>query len=436
MNLLASRIVAESDPVGAASDPPADIFQVGDVLSEMYEVRAVLGAGGMGQVFEAQDLALNRRVAIKAAWPNLDDSPVRKEAQALAAIRHPSMVSVYALGKHQSIEYVVMERVYGVSLEQFLYRKHVAGELMSLAEALDLVIAIADGLAAVHHAGIAHRDVKPANVMLAPGGRVVLMDFGLFLAEFEVAAQSTIAGSPQYMAPEAISNTVEPGAGGLVDLYALGVVAFEMIAGQAPFVAETADEVWDKHLYEDAPDLLKGRPDAPVRLAQLIADLLAKDPSARPQTADGVLWQLRSIRAQLTQEQPFSILIVEDDRDIAKVVGFYVKKVAPDAEIRVAYDGEGAIEAVRQKQPDVMFLDLNLPRMNGIEVCMCLRGEGLAERTTIVSMSAGAQEKDLSLLAQLGINHFIPKGAHVAEKVAAVIQETRKARRAGSSPPT
>ena len=422
--------MAEDDSGAGEGEAQADIFQVGDVLSETYEIRAVLGAGGMGQVFEAHDIALNRRVAIKAAWPNLDDSKVRKEAQALAAIRHPSMVAVYTLGSHAGIEYVVMERVYGVSLEQFLYKRHVAGETLRIAEALDLIIALGDGLAAVHRAGIAHRDVKPANVMIAPGGRVVLMDLGLFLAEFEVAAQSTIAGSPQYMAPEAISNTVEPGAGALVDLYALGVVAFEMIAGVAPFVADTADEVWDKHLYDEPPELAKHRPDAPPRLGQLIAELLAKDPSARPQSADAMLWQLRSIRTQLTQEVPFSILIVEDDRDIAKLVGIYVRKVAPDAEIRTVYDGETAIDVVRQRQPDVMFLDLHLPRMNGIEVCMCLRGEGLAEKTTIVSMSAGAQEKDLSLLAQLGINHFIPKGAHVAERIAAVIQETRKARRA------
>ena len=423
--------MAETEPVPDEQDVPPDIFRVGDVLSEMYEIRSVLGAGGMGQVFEAQDLALNRRVAIKAAWPNLDDSPVRKEAQALAAIRHPSMVGVYTVGKHEGIEYVVMERVFGVPLETFLYKKQLGSEAVGIAESLDLLIAIADGLAAVHNAGIAHRDVKPANIMLAPGGRVVLMDFGLFLPEFEVAAQSTIAGSPQYMSPEAISNTVEPGAGGLVDLYALGVVAYEMLAGVPPFAGETADEVWDKHLYDDAPDIIRKRPDTPLRLAQLIHDMLAKDPALRPQSADATLFQLRSIRAQVTQERPFSVLIVEDDREIGKVLSFYVKKAAPDAEIRLAYDGQQAIDMARSQPPDVMLLDLHLPRMNGIEVCMCMRGEGVAEKTTIVSLSAGAQERDLSLLAQLGVNHFIPKGAHLAEKVAAVIQETRKARRGG-----
>jgi serine/threonine-protein kinase len=421
--------LAETNPAPDEIESPPDIFRVGEVLSEMYEIRAVLGAGGMGQVFEAQDLALNRRVAIKAAWPNLEDSPVRKEAQALAAIRHPSMVGVFTVGKHAGIEYVVMERVFGIPLENFLYKKQTASEVVGIAEAIDLIIAIADGLAAVHHAGIAHRDVKPANIMLAPGGRVVLMDFGLFLPEFEVAAQSTIAGSPQYMAPEAISNTVEPGAGGLVDLYALGVVAYEMLCGVPPFFGETADEVWDKHLYDEAPDLLRKRPDAPLRLAQFVHDMLAKDPALRPQSADAALFQLRSIRAQVTQEPPFSVLIVEDDREIAKVLSFYVKKAAPDAEIRLAYDGQQAVDAVRSQAPDVMLLDLHLPRMNGIEVAMCLRGEGAAEKTTIVSLSAGAQERDLTLLAQLGVNHFVPKGAHLAEKVAAVIQETRKAKR-------
>jgi serine/threonine-protein kinase len=421
--------LAETNPVPDEIESPPDIFRVGEVLSEMYEIRSVLGAGGMGQVFEAQDLALNRRVAIKAAWPNLEDSPVRKEAQALAAIRHPSMVGVFTVGKHAGIEYVVMERVFGIPLENFLYKKQTAGEVVGISEAIELIIAIADGLAAVHHAGIAHRDVKPANIMLAPGGRVVLMDFGLFLPEFEVAAQSTIAGSPQYMAPEAISNTVEPGAGGLVDLYALGVVSYEMLCGVPPFFGETADEVWDKHLYDEAPDLLRKRPDAPLRLAQLVHDMLAKDPALRPQSADAALFQLRSIRAQITQEPPFSVLIVEDDREIAKVLSFYVKKAAPDAEIRLAYDGQQAVDSVRSQAPDVMLLDLHLPRMNGIEVAMCLRGEGAAEKTTIVSLSAGAQDRDLTLLAQLGVNHFVPKGAHLAEKVAAVIQETRKAKR-------
>lgn len=247
----------------------------------------------------------------------------------------------------------------------------------SASSAADLLIAIADALTAVHRAGIAHRDVKPANVMLAPGGRVVLMDFGLFLPEFEVAAQATIAGSPQYMAPEAI-DTVEPGAGGLVDLYALGVMAYEMLAGVPPFHGETPDEVWDRHLYDPIPDLAQARPDVPASLASARARSAREgsEPAPAEPGRRGVAAPVGARAAKATaREEPYSVLIVDDDRDTAKVIGFYVRKVAPDVDVRVVSSGEAAIDAVRQREPNVILLDLHMPRMNGIEVCTFLAAQ-------------------------------------------------------------
>lgn len=430
----------------------ADIFPIGEVLSESYELRSILGAGGMGQVFEAQDLALNRRVAIKAAWPDLRES-VKKEAQALAAIRHPSMVTVYAMGVHQGVEYVVMERIYGVSLDTHLHRRRSRGEPLTVAETIDLLIAISDGLTAVHRAGIAHRDIKPSNIMLAPGNRVVLMDFGLFLPEFEVAGQTTVAGSPQYMAPEAISNEVQAGAGHLVDLYALGIMAYEMLTGDVPFNSDEIMEVWEQHLTVDVPDVRKLRPDVPPKFAALIQTLLLKDPSERPQNIDSVVWQLQNLRASLrppaerptprpspppsgqtpaASEAPaFSVLIVDDDKELQRILSFYVKKAAPDADIRVVSDGDAAIEAVRQRAPNLMLLDLQMPKMNGIEVAMYLRGFALAEKTQIVSVSAGAQEHDIQLLQQLGIARFVSKGLKLQENIASIVTETRRLATAG-----
>ena len=402
-------------------------FALGEVLSGVYEIRGILGAGGMGQVFEAQDTVLNRRVAIKVAWPEMGEGVIRKEAQALAAIRHPSMVTVYTVGEHRGMEYVVMERIYGVSLEAHLFRMRTKRETLSAREVIELLLAIAQGLVAVHRAGIAHRDVKPANIMLAPGNRVVLMDFGLFLPEFDVAGQATVAGSPQYMSPEAIANEVEPGRGHLVDLYALGVLGFELLAGEAPFVSDLINEVWDMHLYDPVPDIRARRPDVPDRLARLIDELLSKEPSERPQDIDAVVWQLEAQRDERppAADAPFSVLVVDDDPQIAKVLSFYVKKAAPDADIRVASDGDSALELVRQRAPDVMLLDLQMPRMNGIEVCMYLRGVHLADHCTIVSVSAGAQEHDLQLLSQLGISHFVSKGPGLAEKIGGVVAELR-----------
>ncbi len=415
-------------------DEPSDIFEVGQVLSDTYEIRAVLGAGAMGQVFEAHDLLLHRKVAIKAAWPEVQESPIRKEAQALAAIRHPGMVQVHAVGHHDGIEYVVMERVVGVSLETHLERRFAKGERFDIVEALDLLIPIADALVAVHGAGIAHRDIKPGNVMLATGGRAVLMDFGLFLPEFEVAAQDTIAGSPQYMAPEAITNSVEPGAGGLVDLYALGVVAFEVLTGHPPYGGRTPDEVWDKHLYEDVPEACALRAEIPRELSGLVTELLAKDPGQRPQNAEAVLFRLRALRAQAAaqpREEPLDVLVVDDDKDLAKVLSFYVKKASPHAEVRVAHNGEAAIAAIKEREPHLLLLDLHMPRMSGVEVCMYLRGEGIAEKMSITVVSAGAQDEDRSLLGTLGIHSFIQKGDGLAAAVSALVKEER-ARRAAA----
>lgn len=445
----------KADP--SAFSSAVDIFALGEVLSDTYEIRAVLGAGGMGQVFEAHDIPLNRRVAIKAPWPDLRES-VRKEAQALAAIRHPSMVSVYAIGQHNGVEYVVMERIYGVGLDTHLHRRRVRGETLTILEILDLLIAVSDGLMAVHRAGVAHRDVKPANIMLAPGNRLVLMDFGLFLAEFEVAGQSTVAGSPQYMAPEAISNEVQPGEGHLVDLYALGIVAYEMLTGDVPFNSEEIMDVWEKHLTVEVPDVRKRRPDAPPKLAALLASLLQKDPHERPQSIEAVLWQLRGIRdaelrppaprpppavsrsttgpqvppatpsplAPASDPESFSVLIADDNKQLQKILAFYVKKAAPDADVRVVEDGDAAIEAVRARAPHLLLLDLQMPKTNGIEVAMHLRGLDIGSATQIVSVSAGAQEHDIQLLRQLGINRFIAKDIQLQEQIVHLVTEIRR----------
>lgn len=273
----------------------ADLFTVGEVLTDTYEIRGILGQGGMGQVYEAFDQRLHRHVAIKVAWPRVGANAVRKEAQALAAIRHPCVAVVYACGVHAGVEYVVMERVSGDSLETHLARRTGSRKRFGIAEALEILAPLADGLAAVHRAGMVHRDVKPDNVMLAPGGRVVLMDFGVFLPEFAVGADGVIMGSPPYMAPETLSGKVGSGGGFLVDVYAFGVVAYELLTLELPFEGEDAHELFAEHRTRRAPLLRAGRPDAPAALDVLVASLLEKDPHDRPQSMEEVAWRLRSI---------------------------------------------------------------------------------------------------------------------------------------------
>ena len=427
-DLGAGQAIVSSEPL---DDSENRIFATGELLDGVYEIIKLLGRGGMGQVFEAHDHLLNRRVAIKAAWPNPLTPPLRNEARALAAFQHPSLVSVHTLGEHRGIDYLVMERVYGVSLAQHAETRWGSGEPFGASEVVQILLPAAEGLSVVHRAGLVHRDIKPDNIMLTPVHRVVLMDFGLVLPEFDVNGKQPVAGSPPYMAPEALFNTAATGSGHLVDIFGLGVLAYELLTESRPYDGRTIREVIAAHERGRPAALAELRPDCPLGLCQLIHEMLSPNPQMRNQSAEAVAWQLRAVRDERPRsESPKesaskapSVLIVDDDVDLAKILTFYVRQILGPTEIRVAHDGEEAFDEVQKEEPDVMLLDLHMPRMNGLELCMQLRGEGLAQSCSIISVSAGAQEHDVQLLHQLGIHHFVEKGSNLRERLRSVIAE-------------
>ncbi len=413
-----------------SSEPPeAPVFEVGQVLDGRLEILSLLGAGGMAQVWEAKDHVLARRVAIKTARPKPNLPPLRKEAQALAAFSHPSLVAVYGLGNENGVEYIVMERIFGVSLSEKLRRRQAEKRPFALSEALHYLEAIAEGLAVVHQAGLAHRDVKPANVMLTPDGRIVLMDFGLVIPEYDSDLRGVIAGSPPYMAPETLRDCVTKGGGPLVDIYALGATCFELLTFEPPFRAPTVQRVCQMHVDAPVPSLRARRADVPEELDRLVAQMLCKDPSDRPPSARAIAWHLREMADRLARakdpsfppppKQTIDVLIVEDDEALARIEGFYVEELfgRDHVSLRHARDGLEAIEQVRVQAPDLLLLDLHLPKLNGIEVGMQMRGDRLAPQTKFVAISAGAQERDLQLLHLLGFHHFVPKGEDMKERL-------------------
>jgi serine/threonine-protein kinase len=411
-------------------DPSEPIFPIGEHIGRVYEIKRVLGGGGMGQVLEAHDHALDRRVAIKAAWPDLDLPPLREEARAMAALRHPSLVTVHALGVHRGIDYIVMERIYGVSLGALLDQRLANEQPFSWRESAQILMKVAEGLAVVHGAGIAHRDVKPGNVMLTPDDRVVLVDFGLFLPEVQMVRADFVAGSPPYMSSEALTGEVEPGSGPLIDLYALGVSAFELLTGRLPRKAATLPELYELHK-EPPPDVRSWRRDVPSSLAELILEMMATEAGHRPASAEAIVWRLRAILEDRSSKAPppvRRVLIVEDDDALRKLLSFHVKRtLGPGVEIALATDGEQAIAALHANAPDVMLLDLQMPRLNGIEVCMYMRGAHVAPNCEVVLVSAGAQDHDRQLLHQLGIKRFILKGSDLGGRIAEALAHLRDA---------
>jgi serine/threonine protein kinase len=419
-----------TEPSSAPVSREAPVFAIGEVVADTYEVKAVLGAGGMGEVYEAHDRVLNRHVALKVVRPSIASDYLLREGRALAAIHHPGVVTVHAMGEHRGIGFLVLERVRGLSLDRMLDDRRQRRERMPVGEALDLLVAVADALSVVHRAGLTHRDVKPGNVMLAPGGRVVLMDFGLVLPNADRPGHKSVAGSLQYMAPEALTGDVAEGAGTQLDVYALGVLGFELLAGSVPFDATLPLDLYRAKVLVPGPRLDALRPDLPAALCDVVSQLMAPEPHDRPQGAEAALWQLRSLRARAASGEavrPFSVLIVDDDEDMRDALSLYVRAAAPDAEVEKTGEGKHAIRSVRRRVPDLLLLDLDLPDINGIEVCMLLRGMQLGHDCMVVSVSGRATKADVELLQQLGVRSF-EKGPSLMVELAGLIREIRPAR--------
>ena len=267
-------------------------FHVGELIDGGYVIRSVLGTGGMGQVYAADDLDLQRAVAIKTN--RADGALLRLEAQALAQVHHRNVVSVHRLGMHRGAAFMVMERLYGRSLLEHICARQLAGQPTEIEEAVALLAGIAAGLTALHDAAIAHLDLKPGNVMLCAEGRVVLVDLGVMQPEVSAGPRAP-CGTPQYMAPELIEGGLTPGRARLADLYAFGALAFELLTGEHPFGDLDPERVLYRHLTEVPRDVRALRPDVPPRLAVLVRTCLSKDPFERPRGAEELSWELAAI---------------------------------------------------------------------------------------------------------------------------------------------
>ncbi len=421
-------ITAEGEISHTQLRPKPFAFAVGEVVGGVYELTRALGEGAGGRVFEAFDRVMKRKVAIKFAH----DDPhlvalLHREAEALAAIRHMGSVMPYHVGTDRNVSFLVMELLGGITLDDLIERKRARNERFTIDETVDLLLALTEALAAVHRSGIAHRDVKPQNIVIASGDRVVLVDFGLVVAEVALSRAEALSGTPAFMAPEVISNEVRAGEGHLVDLYAVGVIAYELLTGDIPFVGDTVYQTWSAHLMADAPDVSEVRQGVPARLAALVRELLAKTPRERPATAETVAWVLNTIKQQLAvraRARPPFVLIVDDDPDIGTLVAGCVHRHAPGVEVAVVESAEEALTMIAKRRPTLMMIDLAMPKMNGIELCMDMRGAGLSDDCAIVAMSGSAVDRDVGLLFDLGVTHFVPKDNHFLDSIASIVTTT------------
>lgn len=259
------------------------------MIANRYLATHHIGQGGMADVFLAHDTILNREVAVKILRGELSNDPVallrfQQEAQASTALSHPNIVDIYDVGEDRGHHFIVMEYIRGTTLKNLIKRR---GALLK-EEAQDIMKQITSAIVEAHKRGIIHRDIKPQNILVKADGTIKVVDFGIALAQnsLQLTQKDSVMGSVHYLAPELARGEQ---ASAQSDIYALGIVLFELLSGDVPFKGEQAVEIALKHMREPIPDIKTINPDIPQAMSNIILKACAKNKNNRYRSAQEML---------------------------------------------------------------------------------------------------------------------------------------------------
>ncbi len=291
---------------------------IGRLVDSRYRVRGRIARGGMATVYVATDLRLERRVALKVMHGHLSDDTVFQnrfiqEARSAARLADPHVVNVFDQGQDGEMAYLVMEYLPGITLRELLREQ----KRLTLPQTITIMDAILSGLSAAHRAGIVHRDVKPENVLLAEDGRIKIGDFGLARASSaNTATGQMLLGTIAYLAPELVTRGT---ADARSDIYALGIMLYEMLAGEQPYKGEQPMQIAYQHATHSVPRPSVKNPSVPEQLDELVLWATERSPEDRPSDAREMLERLREIEKQLgvfpqvVRSTPTGTKVVVDD---------------------------------------------------------------------------------------------------------------------------
>ena len=276
---------------------------IGRLIDGRYQVRSRIARGGMATVYLATDLRLERRVAVKVMHGHLaDDSQFKQrfiqEARSAARLAHPNVVNVFDQGQDDDSAYLVMEYLPGITLRDLL-QEHGA---LTPEQTIDITEAVLSGLAAAHKAGIVHRDLKPENELLADDGRIKIGDFGLArAASANTATGAALLGTIAYLSPELVTRGI---ADTRSDIYAVGIMMYEMLTGEQPYKGEQPMQIAYQHANDTVPPPSNVNDQVPAELDELVLWATARDPEERPRDARVMLDQVRDTETLLTTALP------------------------------------------------------------------------------------------------------------------------------------
>ncbi len=411
-------------PSGKTAVPQAPVAEGGaeapPMIDGRYLIESEIGHGGMGVVYRARDVWLDRAVALKVMdGTRVDDAPTRRqfvaEARALARICNSHVVRVHAFGEHGTSLFFAMELVEGRTLSTMLTTQRSRGEPLRIAEALTLLDGVADGLDAVHRAGLLHRDVKPANVVVEAGTeRTVLVDLGLTLDLRCLLPDAPWGGTPDYMAPELCRGERGSSAS---DVYAFGCIAFEVLTGELPFAASSPRDLREMHARAPRPRASWVRPGlAPADVA--LRRGLARDPRDRPGSAAALMQEVRLALAPATVAQTprpapgvragqALILILEADADQSRVCA-RAAAIAFHGSHRlvVARTAKSAIDLLDGQTPRIVLVDLE-DRKN-LDAVQTIRDMPGGTHACVIGLHLSSSPNDDVRLLDLEVLDLLP----------------------------
>lgn len=387
----------------------------GTRIERTYVVEETLGAGAMGAVVLARDEALDRRVAIKFARPELaSDEKIRArlrfEAQLMAKVRHENVAAVYAFGEWEGAPYFVMEYIDGQDL--FSKLRGLRGTVMPRSQGLQMLNSICSGVQAIHEAGAAHGDLKPANILIERDtNRVVVSDLGAARILQGEGQGDSPRGTPAYIAPELLGGAEAGlGAGARADVYSLGVMAYEILTGRLPFEAPTVVAMLRAHLRQTPPEPSALNPELSPTLDPVLLGALQKNPASRTASAGALRSQLMETAAEVaTAGDNLRFVVADDDPVFLTLARSLLKSVYSEADIVCVKDGDAALEAILADEVSAVILDLEMPNMRGVDVVKNLRANPATVNTPVVVVTGEGGASDWRELSALGTAGFLVK---------------------------
>ncbi|HEX5228178.1 MAG TPA: protein kinase [Bryobacteraceae bacterium] len=355
-----------------------------------YRIVSRLGAGGMGAVYLADDLPLGRRVALKILPANLAADPDRmhrfvQEAKLASALTHPNVAYIQEIGEEAGLHFLAMEYVEGEPLSARLERN-----ALSWAELLPVALQIVDALDAAHAKGIVHRDIKPSNLMLTPRGHLKVLDFGLAKLQPSGKAQrdetqlmtsaGVVMGTVAYMSPEqALGRDVDH----RTDLFSLGVVLYEMATARLPFSGGTPSETMARILGAQPEALGRFNYELPENFDRIVRKCLEKDRERRYQSARELLVDLKNLDRDVSTPavrapsaaRKLRVVIVDDEELARALLREYIGASSDVEIVAECANGFEAVKAITELAPDLVFLDVQMPKLDGFEVLELIGSE-------------------------------------------------------------